>query len=79
MENVTKHRDIKLITTEKGKAVYCQNQIITQQNGSQKIYEQSKIIKQAKMNKLVYLGLSILDICEKMMYEYWYIKPKVSK
>ena len=31
-----------------------------------------------KMNKLVYLGLSILDISKAVMYEYWYdyIKPK---
>ena len=31
-----------------------------------------------KMNKLVYLGLSILEISKTLMYELWYdyIKPK---
>ena len=31
-----------------------------------------------KINKPVYLGLSILDISKKLMYEFWYIyiKPK---
>ena len=31
-----------------------------------------------KMNKLVYLGISILDIIKTLMYEFWsdYIKPK---
>ena len=30
------------------------------------------------MNKLVYLGMSILDISKTLMYEFWYdyIKPK---
>ena len=30
-----------------------------------------------KMNKPVYLGMSILDICKTLMYEFWYdyIKP----
>ena len=48
MENVRKHRDIKLVTTDK------------------------------KMNKPVYLGLSILEISKTLMYEFWYdyMKPK---
>ena len=30
------------------------------------------------MNKLVYLGMSILDISKMLMYEFWYdyVKPK---
>ena len=47
MENVRKHRDIKLVTTEH------QNLITIQQNMKK---------KKVKMNKPVYLGMSILDI-----------------
>ena len=34
-----------------------------------------------KMNKPVYLGLSILEISKTLMYEFWcdYIKPKYQK
>ena len=34
--------------------------------------------KKVKINKLVYLGLSILEICKTLMYQFWYdyIKPK---
>ena len=32
----------------------------------------------AKTNKLIYLGMSMLDISQTLMYEFWYnhIKPK---
>ena len=34
-----------------------------------------------KMNKCVYLGVSILDISKKLLYEFWYdyIKPKYQR
>ena len=34
--------------------------------------------KRVKMNKPVYLGMSILDISKTLMYEFWYdyVKPK---
>ena len=34
--------------------------------------------RKVKMNKLIYLGMSILDISKILMYEFWYdyIKPK---
>ena len=38
MENVRKHRDIKLvITKKKEETIYCQNQIIIAQSFSQKL------------------------------------------
>ena len=35
-------------------------------------------ITRVKMNKLLYLGMSILDISKALMYEFWYdyFKPK---
>ena len=79
MENVRKHRDIKLVTTDKKR-----NQLVLEPNyhttkwfsvGSLAI-EMRKI--KVKMNKPVYLGLSILEVSKTLMYEflYDYIQPK---
>ena len=38
MENVRKHRDIKLLTTEKRRIIWCEKQTIIQQNSFQKPY-----------------------------------------
>ena len=37
--------------------------------------------KNILMNKSVYLGLSILEICKIVMYQFWYdyVKPKYIK
>ena len=79
MENVRKHRDIKLVTTGTGR-----NQL-----ASKPIYHTVKYFSESlmpiemkktkvKMNTLIYLGMSILDISKTLMYEFWYddIKPK---
>ena len=42
MENVRKHRHIKLVTTDEKRKNQSQNQIISQQNDFQKIYLQQK-------------------------------------
>ena len=79
MENVRKHRDIKLITTEKRI-----NQLVSERNchatkwfSECLLAPEMKKIK-IKMNKLVYLGLSTLEISKTLMYEFWYdyVKPK---
>ena len=79
MDNVRKHRDIKLVTTDK-----IRNQLISEPNYHPTKYfsenfvaiEMKKI--KLKMNKPVYLGLSILEISKTIMYEFWYdyIKTK---
>ena len=73
MENASKHRDIKLVTTNKRR-----NQLVSQPNYHTAKWfsecllaiEMKKI--KVKMNKPVYLGLSILEISKTLMYEFWY-------
>ena len=79
MENVRKHRDIKLVKTDKKR-----NKLVSEPNyhtmklidDNLAIIEMKKV--KVKMNKPIYLGLSILDISNITMYEFWYdfIKSK---
>ena len=79
MENIRKHRDIKLVTTNKKR-----NKLVSEPNYHTINYisEDLLIIEmnktKAKMNKPIYLGLSILDISKILMYGFWYdyMKPK---
>ena len=79
MENVRKHRDIKLVTTDNRR-----NQLVSEPNYyTTKWYSKNLLAVEMKrvkikMNKPVYLGLSILDISKTLIYEFWYdyIKPK---
>ena len=79
MENVRKHRDIKLVTTDKRK-----NQLVSEPNYHTTKYFSENLLAiemkkiKVKMNKPVYLGLSILEISKSSMYEFWYdyIKTK---
>ena len=79
MENVRKHRDIKLVTTEKRriKLVSEPNYHTTKQFSENLLAIEMKKAK-VKMNKPLYLGMVILDISKTLMYEFWYdyIKPK---
>ena len=79
MENIRKHRDIKLVTTDQKRS-----KLVSESNYHTINYisEDLSIIAmnktKVKMNKLIYLGLSILEICKLLMYEFWhdYMKPK---
>ena len=79
MENIRKHRDIKLITTDKKRS-----KLVLEPNYHtiNLISEDLSIIEmkktKVKMNKPIYLGLSILEISKTLMYEFWYdyMKPK---
>ena len=79
MENVRNHRDIKLVTTEekRSKLVSEPNYHTTKHFSENLLAIEMKKTK-VKMNKLVYLGVSILDISKTLMYEFWcdYIKLK---
>ena len=79
MENVRKHRDIKLVTTDKKRS-----KLISEPNYHtiNLISENLSIIQmrrtKVKMNKSIYLGLSILEISKLLIYKFWYdyMKPK---
>ena len=71
MENVRKHRDIKLATTEEKriKLVSEPNYHKTKHFSDNLLAIDMKKTK-VKMNKPVYIGMSILDISETLMYEF---------
>ena len=81
MENVRKHRDIKLVTTDKKRSKlvsepnYHTIKLISE---NLSIIEQKNKRTKVQMNKPIYLGLSILEISKLLMYEFWYdyMKPK---
>ena len=71
VENVRKHRDIKLVKTDKRR-----NKLVSEPkfhtmeliDNNLAIIEMRKV--SVKMNKPIYLGLSILDISKITMYEF---------
>ena len=73
MENVRKHRDIKLVATDKRR-----NNLVSEPN-----YHAIKCFSKnlagiemrktkIKMNKPIYVGMAILDISKTRMYQFWY-------
>ena len=79
MENVRNHRDIKLITSEKRR-----KRLVSEPNyhSCKKFSDHLMAIqmkKTRKMNKPLYLGMSILDISKTLMYKFWYdyFKPSM--
>ena len=82
MENVRKHRDIKLVTTEKRR-----NYLVSEPNYYTKNFFTENLLTiemkktEIPMNKPFYLGLSILELSKILMYEFWYdyVKPKYGK
>ena len=79
MENIGNHKNIKLVTTDKKR-----NKLVSEPNYHtiNLILEDLSIIEmkktKVKMNKPVYVGLSILEISKTLMYEFWcdYMNPK---
>ena len=79
MENVGKQRDIKLVTTDKKRS-----KLVSEPNCHTMNYisKDLSIIEmqrtKVKMDKPIYLGLSILEISKLLMYEFCndYMKPK---
>ena len=79
MENVRKHRDIKsVITDKKRRKLVSEPNYHTMNYISEDLSIMEMKITKVKMNKPIYLGLSILEISKLLMYEfsYDYMKPK---
>ena len=79
MENVRKHRDIKLVTTDKRRnQLASEPNYHTTKNFSENLMAIEMKKKKVKINKLIYLSMSILDISKTLICEFWYdyIKPK---
>ena len=82
MENVRKNRDIKLVTTERRR-----NYLVIEPNYyTAKLFTKNLLAIEMKktqitINKLVYLGLLILDLNKTVMYDFWYdyVKPKYAE
>ena len=79
MENIRKHRDIRLVNNNKKRKVLASE---PNYHATKPISEDLLIMEMKKrelyMNKPIYLGQTILDISKTLMYEfcYDYIKPK---
>ena len=79
MENVRKHRDIKLVTTGRSR-----NYLVSEPNHQTKKFFTENLLaiemkkKQILMNIPIYLGLSILELSKILKYQFWYdyVKPK---
>ena len=73
MENVRKHRDIKLVTTDMRR-----NKQVSEPNYQVIKYFLENLVAiemrktKVKMNKPIYVGMTILDISKTLMYEFWY-------
>ena len=73
MENVRKHRDIKVVTTETRR-----NYLLLEQNYHTTKFFTENVLSiemrktQTLVNKSVHLCLSILDLSKTSIYEFWY-------
>ena len=71
MDNVRKHRDIKLVTTNKKR-----NQLVSEPNYHTTKYFSDNLMAleikktEVKMNKPVYLDMSMLDFSKTLMYKF---------
>ena len=79
MENVRKHGDIKLAKTEKRSSyLVSQRNCHTTDFFSENLLAIEMRKTQIIVSKPVYLGLSILELSDTVIYEFWndYVKPK---
>ena len=81
MGNVRKHIDIKLVTTEARRNYLVSEPIIVEQIFLGHLIAMKMKITRTAMNKIVYLGLSILEISKIVMYQFWcdFVKLKYAE
>ena len=79
MENVRKHRDIRLINTEnKRSKLASEPNYYSTKHISENLLIMEMKKRDAYMNKPIYLGQAILDYSKILMHEFWYdyLRPK---
>ena len=70
MESVRNHRDIKIVTTNKQRNKYASEpNYHTTKRISKNLLIMEMKKTEVKINKSIYLGQAILDICKTLMYE----------
>ena len=77
MENVRRHRDIELVTTEEKKIkLVSESNYHTTKHFSKNLLATE--MKKTEVKKPIYLGMSKLDNSKTLIYEFWYdyVKPK---
>ena len=71
MESVGNHRDIKIVTTNKQRNKYASEpNYHTTKRISKNLLIMEMKKTEVKINKSIYLGQAILDICKTLMYEF---------
>ena len=78
-KNVPKHRDIKLVTTDKTRYyLLSEPNYHTAKFFTENVFVTDMKKSQILMNKLVHLGLSVLELSRTVMYEFYCdnVKPK---
>ena len=78
MENVRKHKIIKLVNDNKKRSkLASQPNYHTTKWFSEILLALEMEKTSVYMNKLIYLGLAILSMSKTLMYEYWYNEVKI--
>ena len=78
MEKVRKHMDIRLVTRDKRRSYL----VPVPNNHKEKRFSENLLTTvvnktKIKMNKLIYFGLSVLEISKTLMYKFWYDYTKI--
>ena len=73
MGNVRNHKNIKLVTSDKRrKWLVSEPNYHSHKNFSEYLMAIEMKKTSVKMNKPLYLGMSMLDISKTLMYKFWY-------